>query len=709
MPSSKAIIVILNRNRSADLIRCLESVFLSTYADFEVILVDNASGDGSVANAEAWIAERDDSERPVRESLVIVSSDQNLGYAGGHNLGIEMALERDASYVLLLNSDVTVDPDCLSRLVDAADEEGVGAAGPLVLDSSDPETVWQAGARVRPGRGWVEGLKKGRCPEDLGVEVSEVDALVGCAILIKAEALRQVGLLDTGYFLYLEETDWFVRARRSGWRSVLVPRAKVWHDEDRLSVQAKSVHSSYYFARNRLIFVRKNFPEHLPGALVWSLRYGVLNNLLKRKWWELGMTLRGIGDFLMGRRGRCDSIPHVTAGLPPVIVFSTDYKPQPGGIAEHAYRVALGFAGLGAPVTVLAPGAPGDREFDAGQPFETFRVPRVPWFDLAGYLFVLPALVLSRRAGLVYCATSHPCAIICLLARVLVDFRHTVTVHAHEVVYSALGLRQSVKKAVKPWQIGVISAADRVFGVSRFTVNALHAAGVPESRTATIYNGVEIGDAEAEAEAAAGAETLPTPSPGGAGRGMVKKLGVGGKRIILTVSRLDIHKGHDVVIRALPGIVECVPDAVYVIAGDGVMREHLEELVRETKMGPHVIFAGHVPRDDLLSLYRACDVFVMISRIEGTSTEGFGIAFLEAAVFEKPSVGGRSGGIPDAVVDGVTGILVDPESPAEVASAVVRLLEDRELAATLGRAGRRRVLSEFTWERTLERIVTALK
>ena len=161
-------------------------------------------------------------------------------------------------------------------------------------------------------------------------------------------------------------------------------------------------------------------------------------------------------------------------------------------------------------------------------------------------------------------------------------------------------------------------------------------------------------------------------------------------------------------IQAMPAILGRVPDAVYVIAGDGSMRPHLEKQVAEEGLTGRVVFAGALARSDVLALFRACEVFVLNSRVDGGNAEGFGIVLLEAAVFNKPVVGGRSGGIPDAVKDGVTGILVDPLKPEEVSGAVVRILEDPALAASLGEAGHRRATTEFTWERVIGRILSAL-
>jgi phosphatidylinositol alpha-1,6-mannosyltransferase len=170
--------------------------------------------------------------------------------------------------------------------------------------------------------------------------------------------------------------------------------------------------------------------------------------------------------------------------------------------------------------------------------------------------------------------------------------------------------------------------------------------------------------------------------------------------VILTVARLeDDYKGHDILIRALAIVRTGVYDVYYVIAGDGRLRTNLEVLAHDCGVADRVIFLGRVSATERLALYDRCDIFAMISREDAEGRgEGFGIVFLEAAARGKPSVGGRSGGIPDAVEDGVTGILVDPTDVSAVAEACAKLLLDHALAERLGSAGRTRVARLYTWE-----------
>ncbi len=161
--------------------------------------------------------------------------------------------------------------------------------------------------------------------------------------------------------------------------------------------------------------------------------------------------------------------------------------------------------------------------------------------------------------------------------------------------------------------------------------------------------------------------------------------GLGDRRVVLCVSRLVARKGQDTLVRALPGILRAVPDAVLVIVGHGPDEERLRRLARRHAEG-HVVFAGGLDHASTAPYYAAADVFAMPCRTRkaGLEAEGLGIVFLEAAASGLPVVAGDSGGAPDAVVDGVTGTVVDGTDVRAVAGAVSGLLGDPERAAAMG-------------------------
>ena len=156
---------------------------------------------------------------------------------------------------------------------------------------------------------------------------------------------------------------------------------------------------------------------------------------------------------------------------------------------------------------------------------------------------------------------------------------------------------------------------------------------------------------------------------------------------------------HNVLL-ALQKVVEQIPDVLYLIAGDGKERKRLESFCVDLGLRNHVYFLGNIEHNQLPPIYCAADLFVLTPH-----EETFGISFLEASACGKPVIGGRCGGITDAVIDGETGLLVDVQNVNEITEAIVCLLKDKDLAWRLGENGRRRVARELTWEKVGERFI----
>ena len=200
-------------------------------------------------------------------------------------------------------------------------------------------------------------------------------------------------------------------------------------------------------------------------------------------------------------------------------------------------------------------------------------------------------------------------------------------------------------------------------------------------------------------------ETVPlgtTPShfrPGVDPSGVRAKYGLNGGPWLLTVARLEWHKGIDTVMRALATIRAVHPAASYAIAGVGDRLPQLERLREDLGLGDAVRFLGPVPDEELPALYNAADLYVGVSRRHDLLAEGFGISLVEASACGLAVVGGRSGGVPDAVREGETGILVDPDDPRAVAAGVTDLLSNPERRRQLGAAGRKAVQEFYNWDR----------
>lgn len=177
---------------------------------------------------------------------------------------------------------------------------------------------------------------------------------------------------------------------------------------------------------------------------------------------------------------------------------------------------------------------------------------------------------------------------------------------------------------------------------------------------------------------------------------------------ILFVGRLVRRKGADDLIDAFRLVSEHFPDCRLEIVGDGPERKRLEQLVADLGLGPKVEFFGSLRGRALYDRYKLCDVVAMPSKTLGDDVEGFGTVFLEAGVFGKPSVGTFSGGIPESIVNGETGILVREGDTKQLGAALESLLNDPELRSRMGGKAKERVLRDFTWQRSAERLLEGL-
>lgn len=244
----KVAIIILNWNGKNDTIECLESLEHITYPNYEILLVDNGSTDGSVNCFK---------ERYPGIDLII--NEKNLGYAEGNNVGIRRAMEKAADYILLQNNDTIVDPEFLSELIRVAKSDlEIGFAGPMVYYynyNGRKDVINFAGGKLNMWKGITKHIGLNEIDTGQYNEIKEVDYIEGSCLLLRKEMLIKIGLLDPVYFAYWEDNDWCRRGFAAGYRSVFVPKAKIWHKTSASNIGTTKL---YYLTRNRIWFIRKN-------------------------------------------------------------------------------------------------------------------------------------------------------------------------------------------------------------------------------------------------------------------------------------------------------------------------------------------------------------------------------------------------------------------------------------------------------------------
>ncbi|MBI2470081.1 MAG: glycosyltransferase family 2 protein [Planctomycetes bacterium] len=280
LPLLKVLIVIINWNGKNDLLECLASIKKINYPNdkYKVLVVDNGSVDGSqMAVSELY------------PEVVLLKNNTNIGYVKAVNQGVEYGLNFGVDYIWILNNDVVVHEDTLARLVEVGQgDEKIGIIAPVIYSYKNPEVIDNIGYKINYWTGRLKKLKNGiDIFKDIKEKFADVDSILGCSNLIKASIFKKMGLFQTIYELYFEETDFNVRARERGFRVVVVREVKVWHKN--ASTMNKFIfRRAYLLLRNLfffelfnakikqlLVFIPYYFLIHLPYFLIYGSIYGL--------------------------------------------------------------------------------------------------------------------------------------------------------------------------------------------------------------------------------------------------------------------------------------------------------------------------------------------------------------------------------------------------------------------------------------------------
>lgn len=345
-----------------------------------------------------------------------------------------------------------------------------------------------------------------------------------------------------------------------------------------------------------------------------------------------------------------------------VLFITPDFPPARGGIQVSTYRLVAHLERV--TTRVLTLDAAGARDWDNASGLDVRRVTSGRSHRAGVLRLNAAAFTEARRFG--------PDAVVAM---------HIVAGPAVAVIRRAFRVpaimwlhAKEVRASPRLARFAVLHS-DRIVAVSSYTADLAAAVGADSSRLRIIAPGVDWQEPP---------RTPRSKTP-----------------TIITVARLeDRHKGHDVMVRAMPLVRSRIPDVRWVVVGDGSLRRPIERLASEHGVGDAIRMCGAVSDEERDRLLSRAHVFAMPSRVPTNGGgEGFGIVYLEAGVQGLPVVAGRAGGAVDAVVDGETGLLVDPTDHLQVADAIGRLLSDREAAARMGAAGSKRARS-FAWVRT---------
>lgn len=341
-------------------------------------------------------------------------------------------------------------------------------------------------------------------------------------------------------------------------------------------------------------------------------------------------------------------------------------------------------------VHVIAGGGRRHDELDASYPMPVtrFSSERVPWMKpesarlYADMLATTMRVCLRERVEVLHCGRVIPEGLVGLAVSRALGIPYTVWVHGEEV---SIFMRYAVKKRLMP---EVFRHARAVFANSSFTLGRATLAGAPHDKVHVVNPAVD-------------AARFAGPHDGAAVRA---RWGVEGRTVLLTVGRLTRRKGHDKVLDALVSLRATHPDLAWLVLSVGELEDELKARCAELGLDGVVRWVGPVKPHELPGYYAAADLFVHPNRtLDDDDVEGFGMVFLEASASGVPVIGGRSGGVPDAVQDRVTGLLVDGERWESVADAIASLASDPERRAAMGEAGRQWAKG-FSWRRQAAKV-----
>ncbi len=341
MDSPRVSIIVLNRNGWRDTTECLESLYQIAYPNYDVIVVDNGSTDDSVQNLlmyaegkievksrfikysmknkpisvlqpqtnESEVSELErtgfDASSPDRR-MVLLKIVNNCGYAEANNVGMRFALRVfDPDYVLLLNNDIVVAPDSLAQMISAAEAlPEAGVFSPKTYYYDQPDKIQLTWNRVELGRGNIFLAGAGEIDRGQFDEIAETDYSQGVCFLIRRATINSIGLFDSIFFCYWEESDYCFRARKAGIKSIYVPKAKIWH---KISQTTRKIdgYTSYYWTRNRFWFTKRHgtprqylsFVLHFFTIEFWKTLYNLISR--RNSMHALKSYLRGVLDGMM--------------------------------------------------------------------------------------------------------------------------------------------------------------------------------------------------------------------------------------------------------------------------------------------------------------------------------------------------------------------------------------------------------------------------
>lgn len=377
-----------------------------------------------------------------------------------------------------------------------------------------------------------------------------------------------------------------------------------------------------------------------------------------------------------------------------ILLATLDFPPKKGGVAAYLKNVANFF---GNQISVIAPPEDNAAGFDLAQNFKVHRKSLLCRFFGPKHLkafFVIKNIYKKEKAEILAINDILPLGYPAMLLKIFFKISYFVFLHGTDF---NLAKRNFWKRF---WLRRILNNSEFIVVNSNYLKNEVLKL-IPSVKIEVVYPAI----------------SGLRPSDENLKKQIISSRQLSGKKIIFSLGRLVKRKGFDKLILSFDGIhtnlhklehksaqIVDSSDVCLVIAGNGPEENYLKDLARKSSCSENIIFLGGISDEEKCVFYDLCDIFALPSRNENGDTEGFGIAYLEAAFFGKPSVAGNIGGVSEAVLNGKTGILVEGENVDEISQAIIRLLKDDDLRKKMGDEARRRVMEEFVANKQISKI-----
>ncbi len=363
------------------------------------------------------------------------------------------------------------------------------------------------------------------------------------------------------------------------------------------------------------------------------------------------------------------------------LLFTIDFPPNIGGVANYYFEI---YKHLPQDKIFVLTQKTDKRTNGNSNIYRDGLISYLPiWPKWLPAILALYKTVKKEKIKTVLVGQVLPLGTITFILSRILNIEYIVSTHGLDILESQKTKRKKLLTKI------ILKNSKKIITNSNFTKKEIEKIGVNDNKIKMLYPCPHI----------------KPPAKDKVKKELEEKYSLKNKKIILSVGRIVERKGFDMTIRSMKSVKGAVDNAIYVIAGsDSGYEKKIKKLIKDSNCGSDIVIINNPTNDELAALYDLCSLFIMPSRKIGSDVEGFGIVFLEANSFNKPVIGGKSGGVSDAIIDNKTGLLVDPLNIDEISGAIIRLIKDPEMRDCLGRNGKNRVDNEFTWNSQVKKL-----